>query len=58
MSANNPQVVLVAGRADVGVCRRCFKECCNCVDCVARKGGQRDLCNGCYQATKPKEAAS
>jgi hypothetical protein len=38
-----------------GVCRRCKKDCCNCVGCVARKGGERDVCTRCFEAAK-KEA--
>jgi hypothetical protein len=36
-----------------GTCRRCGTACCNCARlCVPAKGGQRDICNRCYEATK------
>jgi hypothetical protein len=47
-----PKVIDVAPAAPSGVCRRCFKECCNCVGCVARKAGERDVCTRCFEAAK------
>ncbi len=48
-----PNVIDVAAAPPWGgVCQRCFKDCCNCAACVARKGGERDVCTRCYEAAK------
>lgn len=48
----NPKGIDVAPADVQGVCRRCTNACCNCAGCVARKGGQRDMCSRCYEAAK------
>lgn len=53
---DEPKVIDVAP-ANVGVCRRCGTACCTCAMCVAAKGGNRAICNRCYEAAKKEGGA-